>query len=134
MKLSFFSAGAIVALVSTAQAGSLVVFASGKLFGGPGQTDGGCYIFNAGSSPATLSGFHIRNGAGAFEEIDNTCPTSPKMLPAGVGCFIKSPLSYTMPYDCSGQTNALANLRGSIEIRKEEGGGPPLVLQSQPMR
>lgn len=130
-KSGCLAAAACLGLVGFGSHAQADVLAAGALFGGTGQTEAVCYVYNAGRTSVRLKGFKITDLDGAKLPITTgECTTSPFTLAAGKACGIAvSATSGAM--NCRVVvTPSKVDVRGVFEVRASGG----VVLHNTPMR
>ena len=114
--------GAILCVVMAASspAHAIQILAAGTGYGGPNQTTGVCYLFNAGSTPITVTSVTF------YDEIANpyddpVADNCTGILKAHASCRVVVTLSKFEASSCVALLSSKANIRGSLEFRDDTG-------------
>ncbi len=119
----------LVALITMATAANATTLAAGGLNGGPTAGAAFCYLFNAGSSPVTISAQAIfREGDATPLSLAGFCPVT---LNAGTICRFFTPIVAGAANACKVVVDPDAStVRGTLEIRTNTtSSGTPLQTE-----
>ncbi len=91
------------------------ILAGGPIYGGPGQDNAVCYLFNAGTGTVTVSSNQIIRLDGTVVTLDtDTCAS----LGPNKGCVIHGVVTDPQTYSCKMVISpSAADVRGAFELR-----------------
>ena len=102
-----------IALLGMGTAADARVLAGGSIYGGTSQTQGTCYLYNAGTSTVTISSRQIIRESGI-----NLNPTGCTTLLSNRTCAITMPIVNNRAHACRFVfTPDSADVRGAFEVR-----------------
>lgn len=112
--------GGLLAIGFTAQAD---ILAGGHIYGGPTQKQAICYIYNAGTGPATITSKAIVREPGInLSFVYDSCASNGSTLAAGASCGIAANIVNNLAHACRVVVSPSgADVRGSLELRTSTG-------------